>query len=159
MEVALIADRRLARAHHPAKRVPGYLQIPNNLLDRNASFQMIPTDPREHFHNQHPLNTSLVQTTKCVQVHKKSEINFARRLSPSRGQYSTPTHSLTLNPNWLRAFERTCRPQALDPAIFELFDLTRSLTAANVACVSHHRSAADPYFSRTHNSFGNYRLE
>ena len=61
---AFIAQRRLVRAHHLAHRVAGQLQIPSDLLYRNAPAQVIPTNPRDGLHNQASPLTSFVHATK-----------------------------------------------------------------------------------------------
>ena len=53
LDLALVGVRGRIAPHHLAYRVLGDPQIPGDLLDRNAPHQMIPTDLRDRFHNQH----------------------------------------------------------------------------------------------------------
>ena len=61
LDLALVAERGLVAPHHLAHRVLRNPQIPGELLDRNAPHQMIQTDLRDRFHNQHFPLTSSVQ--------------------------------------------------------------------------------------------------
>ena len=89
LDLALVAERGLVAPYHLAHRVLRNPQIPGDLLDRNAPHQMIPTDLRDRFHNQHLPPTPSVQTTRCVHGHKPWGVKFGRRSPPTGGQCST----------------------------------------------------------------------
>ena len=92
LNLALVAERRLAAPHYLANRVPGDLQIPDYLLDGNPSPKMSQTDPCDRFHNQHLLPPrSSNQRGEFLSV-PTGGVNFERRLPPQGGQYSTPNN-------------------------------------------------------------------
>ena len=93
LDLALVAERGLVAPYHLAHRVLRNPQIPGDLLDRNAPHQMIPTDLRDRFHNQHLPPTPSVQTTRCVHGHKTRGVKFGRRSPPIGGQCSTLNNS------------------------------------------------------------------
>ena len=58
----LVSDAMFVRTEsESSKGEGGNPQIPGDLLDRNAPYQMIPADPRNRPHNQHLPLTSSVQ--------------------------------------------------------------------------------------------------
>ena len=54
---SLILKRRAPGAQHVMDRVPRHLQIPGDLLDRLALDEVFAPNPRNRFHDQHPLTT------------------------------------------------------------------------------------------------------
>ena len=53
LDLARVGVRGRIASYHLAHRVLRNPQVPGDLLDRNAPHQMIPTDLRDRFHNQH----------------------------------------------------------------------------------------------------------
>ena len=78
LDLTLILERRLTRSQDPADRVPGHLQVPGDLLDRLALDEVLAPNPRNRFHDQHPLTTRFESKREACNGHT------------SGGQFWTP---------------------------------------------------------------------
>ena len=89
LDLARVAVRGRIAPHHLAYRVLGNPQIPGELLDRNALHQMIPTDLRDRFHNQHLPPHPVRPNDEVCSWTQTMGVNFGRRSPPTGGQCST----------------------------------------------------------------------
>ena len=69
LDFTLVFERRLARPQHFADRVSGHLQVPRDLLDRLALDEVLAPNPRNRFHDQHPLTTRFESKREACNGH------------------------------------------------------------------------------------------
>ena len=97
LDLARVAVRGLITPNHLAHRVLRNIQIPGDLLDRNAPHQMIPTDPRNRLHNQHLPHLVCPNNKVCSKAQNQGG-QFWTPITPNRGSiFHAEQHSRATN--------------------------------------------------------------
>ncbi len=69
LDLTFVFEGCLARPQHFADRVPRDPEVPRDLLDRLAFDEVLAPNPRNRFHNQHPLTTRFESKQEACNGH------------------------------------------------------------------------------------------